>query len=281
MEGTAALEAARAREAAASTPDGVRRRDDWQPCASSLTMGHVRAVDWAQLGHANFSRTHGGLLDEEVLLYRSAVPRSSMWDGLMLDDRVVMQEVRPGSGPGRSLQADAALRAYPSVGLEAKASKRKRGDSEAEFWDAHVHGSAGWVRVNDSGLLRPVGATLELCELGFVTGDLWRSALGLWSNALLYRRCAYALLDDAFAWHPPHSYVSRIPHRAKVELLSLLVLSPLFWTNLRAPVATELAATDASEHTCTVVSASVTPLTAAELWRVHRTAGSAARLRQM
>ena len=115
----------------------------------------------------------------------------------------------------------------------------------------------------------PANATLALCELGHVTGDLWRSALGLRSNALLYRRCGYGLVDDAFAWSPPDGHVSRIPHRAKVELLTLLTLSPLLWTNIRAPVATELTATDASGHARAVVSAEIGARTAAELWRVR------------
>ena len=52
-------------------------------------------------------------------------------------------------------------------------------------------------------------------------------------------------------------------------LLTLLTLSPLLWTNIRAPVATELTATDASGHACAVVSAEIGERTAAELWRVR------------
>ena len=102
-----------------------------------------------------------------------------------------------------------------------------------------------------------------------IRDSLWRSALGLWSNALLYRLCGYGLVDDAFAWSPPDGHVSRIPHRAKVELLILLTLSPLLWTNIRAPVATELTATDASGHACAVVATEIGTRTAAELWRVR------------
>ena len=185
LEGTAALAEARAREAAAGASTRGPARDVWQPCASSLPMRHLRAVEWAQLAHSNFLRTHGGLQDEEVLLYRSAVPRSSTWDGVMLDDRVVLREVVRGSGPGVSTQADAAEQAYPSVGLSTKKSKRQRGVTEVEFWGAHVHGAVGAVRVNDSGLLRPVGATLALCELGTSTsGEVpWGSGRTRFSTA--------------------------------------------------------------------------------------------------
>ena len=78
-------------------------------------------------------RAHGGLQDEEVLLYLSAVPRSPTWDGVMLDDRVVLRELVRGSGPGLSTQADAAERAYPSVGLSTKTKERQRGVTKVEF----------------------------------------------------------------------------------------------------------------------------------------------------
>ena len=205
-------------------------------------MGHVRAVDWAQLGHCNFLRAHGGLLDTEVLLYRASVPRGPTWDGVMLDDRVLMREAPRGVKLGESAQAAAAVRAYPRFGLEAKPSKRERDALETEFWGAHVHGGEGWTRVNDSGLRRPVGASLALCEMGAVSGDLWRSCRSLWPNALLYRRCALGLMDHVYSFDPPDAHVARIPQRVKSELLALVALSPLFWTNLRAPVSTELGA---------------------------------------
>ena len=55
-------------------------------------MGHVRAVEWAQLGHCNFLRAHGGLLDTEVLLYNASPPRSSSWDGVMIEEKKEKEE---------------------------------------------------------------------------------------------------------------------------------------------------------------------------------------------
>ena len=176
FEGTQALVEARAREAArenGASASCAFHSGKWQPCLPTLPMGHLRAVDWAQLGHSNFLRAHGGLLDSEVLLYRASVPRSATWDGVMLDDRVLMREAPRGTKLGESKQAAAAVKAYPRFGLEAKPSKRERDAIEADFWGAHVRGGEGWARVNDSGMRRPVGALLALCELGAVSGDLW------------------------------------------------------------------------------------------------------------
>ena len=95
LEGTVALAEARAREGASGK--AFRGPDKWQPCAKSLPMGHLRAVEWAQLGHINFLRAHGGLLDHEVLLYKASTPRGASWDGVMIDDRVTMREAPRGT----------------------------------------------------------------------------------------------------------------------------------------------------------------------------------------
>ena len=59
------------------------------------------------------------------------------------------------------------------------------------------------------------------------------------------------------------------------ELLALVTLSPLCWTNLWAPVSTELRATDASNGWCALVTAQIGARTASELWRLrHMRAGS-------
>ena len=161
FEGTQALIEARAREAAresGSSASRAVRSDKWQPCLPTLPMRHLRSVDWAQLGHSNFLRAHGGLLDSQVLLYRASVPRNATWDGVMLDDRMIMREAPRGTKLGQSKQAEAAVKAYLRFGLEAKASKRERDAIESESWGAHVHGGEGWARVNHSGMLRPAGA---------------------------------------------------------------------------------------------------------------------------
>ena len=86
---------------------------------------------------------------------------------------------------------------------------------------------------------------------------------------LLYRRCALELTDQLYTFDPPDAHVARIPSRVRRELLALVTLSPLFWTNLRAPVSTELALTDASDSWCTVVRAQIGERTASELWRLR------------
>ena len=55
-------------------------------------MGDLNAVDYAQLAHMNLVRSSGGLRDETLLRYRAPVPRGPTWDGVVIDDRVVVEK---------------------------------------------------------------------------------------------------------------------------------------------------------------------------------------------
>ena len=76
-------------------------------------------------------------------------------------------------------------------------------------------------------------------------------------------------MDHIYSFDPPDGHVARLPQRVKSELLVLVALSPLFWTNLRAPVSPELGASDASDDWCAGVTAAIGERTAAELLRVR------------
>ena len=140
------------------------------------------------------------------------------------------------------------------------------GRDRDRVWGAHVHGAEGWNRVNNSGLRRPVGASLKLREHGVFPEDVWRSARGSRPNVLLYRRFTLGLVDHSYAFEPPDAHVERIAARVRAELLSLVALSPLF---LRAPVSTELAESDASDTWGAVVNTQNGARTANELWRLR------------
>ena len=146
LEGMAALAAARARmpESCASRGPAPRNAGGrpvrkLQPCLAALPMGDLNAVDYAQLGHMNVVRSSGGLLDANLMRYRAPLPRGPVYDGVVVDDRVVFSKV-PRSG-GESREAgdcpgiiEAAQPAYAAAGLAAKESKRVRNASVAETW---------------------------------------------------------------------------------------------------------------------------------------------------
>ena len=168
-----------------------------------------------------------------------------------MDDRVVFSKV-PRSG-GESREAgdcpgiiEAAQPAYAAAGLATKESKRVRHASVAEPWGARIDGREGTVRAKDESVQRTVAFTMALLGLGMTTAGLWEAAIGLWTHLLLFRRVAFGLLDEVYAFAPPADCAQAIPAAARDELLGLLALAPLLVSDMRAPVSTSVTACDAS-----------------------------------
>ena len=72
-----------------------------QPCLAALPMGDLNAVDYAQLAHMNVVRSSGGLLDANLMRYRAPLPRGPVYDGVVVDDRVVFSKVPRSGGESR------------------------------------------------------------------------------------------------------------------------------------------------------------------------------------
>ena len=183
------------------------------------------------------------------------MPRAGTWDGVIVDDHVVARQVPRAAAYRQSPELSCAHAAYAAAGLTAKDSKKKRGVTTAEFWGAPVDGLAGRARARDDIIQRAVAFTIAVLQIGFATAEIWSAAVGLWTHVLLFRRVAFGLLGDVYDFHPREGDVLRRSARAREEMLLLLVFAPLFETDIRAPVATTVTATDASPWTCAVVEA--------------------------
>ena len=272
----------------------AQRRGVVQPLWNALPMGDGNAVDYAQVGHCNVLRAGGALRSEHLIAYRDPWPRGPTAEGVMVDDHVVTQVVPRGSSRTAALRraegAPQAARfgdeevlqrsanAYAAARLAPKPAKSVRFAAQVEVWGAHVDGQRGAVRSKLDVHWRALALTLDLLALGRASVEMWRAAVSLWVHVLLFRRCGLALLQNVFQFGESRgrSYrecdardVLPIQGRAASELLALVVLSPLFETDLRARWAGELVCTDASSAWGASVAARVRPEVTAELWR-HR-----------
>ena len=272
----------------------AQRRGVVQPLWNALPMGDGNAVDYAQVGHCNVLREGGALRSEHLIAYRDPWPRGPTAEGVMVDDHVVTQVIPRGSsrsaalrrvesGPRAARFGDEAVlqrtaSAYASAQLAPKPSKSVRFASQVEVWGAYVDGRRGAVRSKLDVHWRALALTLDLLALGRASVEMWRAAVSLWVHVLLFRRCGLALLHNVFQFGEAKGSRHRdrdsrdvlpIDGRAASELLSLVVLSPLFETDLRARWASELVCTDASSAWGASVAARVPPDVTAELWR-HR-----------
>ena len=102
---------------------------------------------------------------------------------------------------------------------------------------------------------RTVAFTMALLAIGLTTENLWQAALGLWTHVLQYRRPGFGLLEAVYGVSPPAGAAQRPSAEARCEMLLLLVFSPLFVTDIRAPVSTSISAVDASPWACAGVTA--------------------------
>ncbi len=267
----------------------------------ALPMGDGNAVSFAQHAHAGVLAQGGAFRDESRVVYPGPWPRGAVAEGLCIDDYAVFERapfgtVRPprraGSeaadpvmldqltpeeqrklSPGEERMRLAHV-ALVAAGLPPKVSKAVRRAREANVWGAYVDGVRGTVRARLDNTWRAIILSLELLRSRRLSFDLWDTALGLWSNALLYRREGFSFLYDAYRVRSRAGVgadeagaVGRVRASAAEELLMLCIYSPLLETDLRAPFASEWSCTDASSCCAASVVTNVPAEVSAEMWR--------------
>jgi hypothetical protein len=172
---------------------------------------------------------------------------------------------------------------YAQVHLTASRSKRRRFCRSVTAWGAFVDGRRGWVRASDDIISRVCWATVEVLP-GGAPWSLWQTILGLWVHVLLFSRpgfcLLYAVFRDLKETGDRGSELIRLSREAQSELLSCVLNVPLFGTDLRAPLAPWVYATDASPWAGAAGRAAVSPGLAAELWRRRQRKGGPAGLEE-
>ena len=113
---------------------------------------------------------------------------------------------------------------------------------------------------------------VRLALLRACTVELLASVLGLWVDALLYRRDGMAVLGAAYRFVLLHQddgprVVRALPGVVVTELLGLAALAPVLDTPLRAQVSPVVKQSDASPCGAAVVETRVPQHVANELWR--------------
>ena len=115
--------------------------------------------------------------------------------------------------------------------------------------------------------------TAELVFVGFGSRDLVRRIVGVWVAMFLYRRPLLAIFDACFAWCREDGadilQITQLSSEVLTELLEAALLAPFAETDVRAPVAPRLHASDASPYGAGAVVAEIPEAAARELWR-HR-----------
>ena len=172
----------------------------------------------------------------------------------MIDDLVIFEKLQCEEGsaaaalPGRPPGLDQLVETYQSAGSAAHPEKHFYRSLQEVAWGVEVDGRAGRTSAPTRKVLAPASVTVQVLLCGATSAHALESLVASWVAVLLARRRALCLLEvsfDVLRGKEPGD-VLLVSERLRDELLSLVRLAPMFYTNLRAPEPDRLYVTDAS-----------------------------------
>ena len=240
------------------------------PSLNTMAMGDVNAVEYGQQSHVQIA-LRCGILPTDLLTMKGVFPRQSWAVGVIIDDLVVIEKVPRSLNAGdiSTTVADLMVEAYHDVGLCPHDKKRVRDAVHAKFWGISLDGESGILRAQVERVLPMTALTAKIAKLGYASRKLLEVVVGSWIAILQCRRRCMCLLSAVFEDIQSHEYDStfRLQEQVVAELWTLVVLAPLFCSDLRALPNQELSLVDASGDFRAEVVCKLPPVFAAELWR--------------
>ena len=228
---------------------------------STMAMGDLCAVEFAQCSHISIMLQSGALHPTELLRLRSPVPRGPFVLGLVIDDLVMLERVLKDAGASETVadvRMKLATEMYDRVNLPTNPSKAFQNARHARFWGAEVDGELGVVRPNSMRLWPLMLITLRVCCLGVCSISLLESLAGSWISILMFRRRCMSVMNEVFdVLHcgATSRDVVRLSGTLINELFAIAILGTMCFINLRAASLSTFRATDASDWGMAAVSA--------------------------
>lgn len=209
------------------------------PALDTMAMGDFNTVEVGQQSHVLLASTLGLKLQDLIAL-RGKHPRQDWAAGIVIDDFVVVEQV-PEDDPAAGVSceiAGAMVQTCETVGLVPNSKKRFRAEVSSKFWGVSLDGLEGLLRPQLDRVLPIAFVTAKLAKLGMGNRKLLEILAGSWTAILQCRRRGMCLLEHIFKHIQEHDYdeVFELSPELVSELFSLVVLSPLFCTDLRAAV---------------------------------------------
>ena len=231
---------------------------------STLAMGDVCAVEYAQCSHVSLCIKNQVFSADELITLRGSLPRGLLKAGIIVDDLVILEQVAretfqhltPGTSQASKRTSRARL-AYTSAQLPHNPKKGFVDQCYSRFWGIEIDGVKGILRGSSLRLWPTCVITLRVCSLGLATIGLLEALAGSWVALLGVRRRLFSVMDVVFECLgvEDQKAVVRLSSELKAELISMVLLGPLALVNLRARPANFVVATDASMDTLAAVRA--------------------------
>ena len=244
---------------------------------STMAMGDLSAVEFAQSSHLGLLTQRGITSNANLLSYKRAVPRGPLLLGVIIDDFIAMEKVlktfqEEDLGELHSAKVvEDVLEAYSSVNLSHNPKKSFKAAKTARFWGIELDGVNGLVRSSSYRIWPLIFVTMRICLLKTATFKLLEVLAGCWISVLLCRRRMLCLMSIVFEplgiCNAQGNHVIRLSEELVDELMALAVLAPLATADLRADYLPFIGATDASSRWMASVQAEVSPEIVAEMCR--------------
>ena len=243
------------------------------PAFGAVLQGDALGVEFATSAHSNLLRSFG-LLSEEVRLQSNApFPLGGQEDclqALVIDDFFAVSAPRASaSGPSAaSLALARAQAAYSAHSILGSPEKDIDGASRATVAGAELD-SSPYTRSLGLALVGPPRAkrvalaaiTLEAARLTHTTDVLHLCLVGGWVSGFMYRRPFMSAFSRVFSFVDSASVVPESPRvlplhrRVADELVLAASLAHVLVSDISAPWASEIYATDSSDSKGAIVSA--------------------------
>eukprot|EP00971_Amphidinium_carterae_P053553 1055013-Amphidinium_carterae.1 len=252
-------------------------------CFKALPMGKGYAVEMTQQAHRRVLEKCGLMRGDDRVQYRAPIPRGPVYELLVIDDLGILSR-EPKQRPVADSRSVGLLQnaevQYKQVKLHVSGDKMVRGEKAGTLLGAEIDGVRGEVRPPAIRVLCTAEITLHFLRLGVITRALLEELVGVWSSFLLHRRQYFSLLSAVYheGENEPRDQLFRMSPACAEELLSLCVLAPLIYSDLRAQYLPKLFATDASPWGAALTEARITTKAAEEFARHAEQKGAYCRL---
>lgn len=253
------------------------------PALQTMAMGDLNSVEYGQQSHVRLACS-AGLSTSDLLTLKGRGPRPTrQWmAGIVIDDLVIIEQVpaETTSAISSTAIADSMVAKYENVGLVSNSKKRVREATSSRFWGISLEGKEGLLRAQLERTVPLAVLSMEVASLGCATRKLLEVLAGSWVAVLQCRRRCMCLIFELFREIQDHDYdeVFQLAEETIAEIWTLVMLSPLMVTDLKARVLPELVLVDASDDWMAEVSSPLPEVFASELIRHQLTKVAWARL---
>lgn len=251
-----------------------------------IPMGDLNAVDIAQQVHLEVLKDCHCMRPEEVISFKEPLPATHCFEGLYIDDHIVMQIL-----PKKGLRSrDARFRdeeimhdsrsQYAACNIP---TSEKKGFTKADnfvAWGTEVDNASGRVGTPVSKLRQLSLVLSKVCKLRVISKKMLQKVTGLLVHPFMHRRALMCLLQETFVWIETldEKESKPLPIAVKEELLTAALCLPLAHSNIRWEVSSRIGCSDASLKGGGRGATLTTPSIAQSLYRLAEHRGEHVRL---